>query len=51
MSSFPYYIAILLIICVTFISFSLMLDLFEMREWMHHTTHFLETTLKDSDTP
>lgn len=48
MSVLPYYLAIVFILCIAFISISLVLDLFDMRCWMHHTTDFLEQTLKNS---
>ncbi len=46
MSALPYYLAIAMILCLMFIWSGLMLDMFDMRHWMHHITQFLETNLK-----
>lgn len=48
MSALPYYLALVLLIGVALVWSGLLLDLFEMRDWMHRFTDFMETQLKGS---
>lgn len=49
MSAWPYYLALVLLLCVAVVWSGLLLDLFGMRYWMHHITDFMENQLKGSD--
>lgn len=49
MSAFPFYIVLVLLVCVALVWSGLILDLFGMRCWMHQLTDLMETQLKGPD--